>query len=87
MQEDLQGTVWSFGRSESEIGSRNFEERPVRILVVEDPLIREFVVQALRDEGYEVIHAATGEEALAWCGRRVADVLVTDVRLPGSIDG
>jgi DNA-binding response OmpR family regulator len=67
---------------------RNCEEPPVRILVVEDdPLIREFVVQALRDEGYEVIHAATGEEALAWCGRRVADVLVTDVRLPGSIDG
>lgn len=34
-----------------------------------------------------VIHAATGEDALAWCGRRVVDVLVTDVRLPGSVDG
>jgi DNA-binding response OmpR family regulator len=56
----------------------------VRILVVEDdPLIREFVVEALRDEGYEVIHAANGEQALAWCKRRVADVLVTDIKLPG----
>jgi CheY-like chemotaxis protein len=65
-----------------------FEEPPVRILVVEDdPLIREFVVEALREEGYEVIHAANGEEALAWCGKRVADVLVTDVRLPGPVDG
>jgi len=45
----------------------------VRILIVEDdPLIREFVVEALREEGYEVIHAANGEEALAWCGKRVA---------------
>ncbi|MCK1331391.1 response regulator [Bradyrhizobium sp. CW9] len=60
----------------------------MRILVVEDdPLIREFVVEALREEGYEVIHAANGEDALAWCGRRVADVLVTDVRLPGQVDG
>ncbi|TWB64609.1 hypothetical protein [Bradyrhizobium sacchari] len=24
---------------------------------------------------------------LAWCGRRVADVLVTDIRLPGRVDG
>lgn len=60
----------------------------MRILVVEDdPLIRELVVEALREEGYEVIHAANGEEALAWCGRRVADVLVTDIRLPGRVDG
>ncbi|WP_094184077.1 response regulator transcription factor [Bradyrhizobium japonicum] len=60
----------------------------MRILVVEDdPLIREFVVEALREEGYQVIHAANGEDALAWCGRQVADVLVTDVRLPGRVDG
>ena len=60
----------------------------MRILVVEDdPLIREFVVEALREEGYEVIHAASGEEALAWCRRGAADVLVTDIRLPGKIDG
>lgn len=32
-------------------------------------------------------HASTGEEALARCKRRVTDVLVTDVRLPGQIDG
>lgn len=60
----------------------------MRILVVEDdPLIREFVVDALREEGHHVIHAADGEEALAWCKRKVAEVLVTDVRLPGPIDG
>lgn len=57
------------------------------LLVEDDPLIREFVVEALREAGYHVIHASTGEEALAWCERRVADVLVTDVRLPGQVDG
>jgi ferritin-like metal-binding protein YciE len=34
-----------------------------------------------------VIEASDGEEALAWCKQRVADVLVTDIRLPGRIDG
>jgi len=60
----------------------------VRVLVVEDdPLIREFVVEALREEGFDVIQAAEGEEALEWCRRQSADVLVTDVRLPGKVDG
>ena len=60
----------------------------MRILMVEDdPLIREFTVQALREEGYDVIHASTGEEALAWCMRQAADVLVTDITLPGKVDG
>lgn len=60
----------------------------MRVLVVEDDcLVRELVVEALRDEGYDVIHAANGEEALAWCKQRIADVLVTDIRLPGRIDG
>lgn len=60
----------------------------MRVLVVEDdPLIREFVVEALREDGFHVIHAATGEEALAWCHRRAADVLITDIRLPGRVDG
>jgi DNA-binding response OmpR family regulator len=60
----------------------------VRILVVEDdPLIREFTVEALREEGYDVIHASTGEEALAGCVRQAADVLITDITLPGKVDG
>jgi DNA-binding response OmpR family regulator len=60
----------------------------MHILVVEDDsLIREFVVETLREEGFHVIHASTGEEALAWCRRRAADLLVTDIRLPGEVDG
>jgi CheY-like chemotaxis protein len=38
----------------------------VLILFVEDdPLIREIIVEALREERYDVIHACHGEEALA----------------------
>lgn len=60
----------------------------MRILVVKyDPLIRKFVVEALREKGFYVIHAATGEEAMTWCVRRAADVLVTDNILPGKVDG
>jgi CheY-like chemotaxis protein len=67
---------------------RRLRERNRRVLVVEDaPLIREFVVELLREGGYDVLHAADGEQALAWCGRRAADVLVTDIMLLGKVDG
>ena len=60
----------------------------VRVLLVEDdPLIREMVADGLHDEGFEVIQASDGSEALAWCGQRAADVLVTDIVLPGGING
>ena len=60
----------------------------MRILFVEDdPLIRESTADALRDEGYDVIQASNGEEALEWCKQQVADLLVTDIRLPGEVDG
>jgi DNA-binding NtrC family response regulator len=34
-----------------------------------------------------VVHASNAEEELAWCKRRFADVLITDIRLPGKVDG
>ncbi len=61
-----------------------------RILVVEDDtLLRELYRRALRRAGYQVLTAATGEQALGllreW-GDRI-DWLFTDVRLPGRVDG
>jgi DNA-binding NtrC family response regulator len=44
-------------------------------------------VNSLCEEGLDVIPASNGEGALAWCKRRIADVLVTDIRLPGKVDG
>lgn len=60
----------------------------MKILVVEDEeLLRELAVDALEDAGFDVIQAATGEEALCRCQEHVADALFTDIRLPGKVDG
>jgi hypothetical protein len=81
------GIAQSFGRSEIRIRFQGVEELLGANTRRRGRLIRKFLVEALREEGYDVIRAANGEEARAWCGRRVADVLITDVRLPGRVDG
>ncbi len=59
------------------------------VLVVEDEiLIRAMVSDELREAGHEVIGAYNADEALAVLGARVhVDLVVTDVRMPGTIDG
>ncbi len=59
----------------------------MRILVVEDPLVRVAAVEALREEGFQVAEATTAEQALDACAEASADVLFTDIKLPGSITG
>ena len=60
----------------------------MKVLVVEDdPFVRMFAVEVLEDEGFEVIEAENGEEGLARCRERLADVLFTDIRLPGPVTG
>jgi CheY-like chemotaxis protein len=60
----------------------------MRVLVVEDDdLVRMVTVDALEDAGFEVIVATTGEEAMACCEDRIADVLFTDIMLPGNVTG
>jgi len=59
------------------------------ILVVEDEvLIRMLMAEVLRDKGYQVIEAVCGDEGMAilLSGQRV-DLVITDVRMPGQIDG
>jgi len=60
-----------------------------RVLVVEDDvLVRALVSETLREAGCEVIEATTADEAVAVLRAIVApDVLVTDVKLPGDLDG
>ena len=60
----------------------------VKVLVVEDDsLVRAMAAEALVEAGFEVVEATTGEEAVHFCGQQVADVLFTDIRLPGEISG
>ncbi len=58
---------------------------PVRpVLIVDDePIVRESIRDWLKDAGYEVVTAASGEEALALIDTRDFGVVVIDVRLPG----
>lgn len=58
-----------------------------RILIVDDEEnMRNTLAEILRDEGYQVTTAATGEEAVALCERGAFEVVLMDVRMPG-IDG
>jgi CheY-like chemotaxis protein len=59
------------------------------ILVVEDEvLIRLHLAEELRDAGYTVVEAASGDEAMTLLAS-LEDVglMLTDIRMPGTIDG
>jgi two-component system, NtrC family, response regulator AtoC len=60
---------------------------PARILVVDDEkLIRWSVGERLQRDGYEVLAAGSGEEALELVAGNAPDLVLLDVRLPG-MDG
>jgi DNA-binding response OmpR family regulator len=61
----------------------------LRVLLVEDEfMVREMAADTLKDEGFEVIEAATGDEAARLLVDPDAiDVVFTDVRMPGKMDG
>ena len=60
----------------------------MKVLVEEDEwMVREVIVEELSEHGFEVMEAATGEEALTQCSMTHPDVLLTDIRLPGKLTG
>jgi len=57
------------------------------VLIVEDEApLREATAQQLSDQGFAVVQAGTGEQALERLAEFAFDVVVTDLRLPG-VDG
>jgi DNA-binding response OmpR family regulator len=63
------------------------EPAPPTILVVDDePSLRDALTYTLRNEGYRVVAAANGVEAIQAARRQRPQVVVLDVMLPG-IDG
>ena len=56
--------------------------RPVILLVEDDDPVRELIGRALRANGFEVVAAASGEEALDLELDRHVDLLLSDVLLP-----
>src|ERR1700758_3391732 len=58
------------------------------ILVVEDESdVREVLVDAISDEGYITVGAATGDEAVELLEVPDLGMVVTDINLPGQRDG
>lgn len=63
------------------------EEWLMNILVVDDEdMIRENLVAFIEDEGFDVVGAASAEEALDMLQTKKIDMSIVDMRLPG-IDG
>lgn len=63
--------------------------RPFKVLVVEDEfLVRLTLVEALSDEGFQVLEAETGDAALPILQNyQEISLLLTDIQLPGTING
>src|SRR4030095_9680153 len=54
-----------------------------QMLIVEDEMhLANAVVDALTDEGYIVVHASDGEEALVELRNRTFDAIVCDLKMP-----
>ena len=61
--------------------------RPGRVLVVDDERsMRELLSIVLRRDGYEVLVAEDGADALELLGKERVDILITDIRMP-TMDG
>lgn len=57
---------------------------PVRVLIVDDePPIRRLLRTSLGAQGYLIVEAADGAEAMAEVGRQPPDLIVLDLGLPG----
>lgn len=60
----------------------------IRVLVVDDEKgVRFFLEETLRRQGYEVVPAASGEEALQLLRDTFFDVILLDLKLGGRADG
>lgn len=58
--------------------------RPKRILLVDDDAeMRELLVDVLRDDGFEVLQAGNGAEALLVLHREAVAAIVLDKNMPG----
>jgi DNA-binding NtrC family response regulator len=62
--------------------------KKLKILVVEDdPVTRTILEKKLSREGYEVEVAINGVEAMESVSRSYYDVVITDMMMPGGVDG
>lgn len=74
---DLVGEANAFDATEASVEGAT-------VLSVDDSVIsREFIEAHLEDQGFPVLHANSGEEALRLIAQRVPDLILLDVVMPG----
>jgi two-component system, chemotaxis family, chemotaxis protein CheY len=57
-------------------------DKPVVLMVDDDPVIQEFVAMALMDEGYDVMLASNGKQALERIHERRPALVLLDLMMP-----
>jgi len=71
-------------KSKDATDSRAAKRTQKRILVVDDdPSVREMLARVLADEGYAVMSAADGQEALETAVAAPVDLVLLDLNMPG----
>jgi two-component system, response regulator PdtaR len=69
-------------------GAEPLDEAKAILLVEDEILIRLVVAEELAEAGFRVIQAANGDEAVKILQSSIPlDLVMTDVRMPGSVDG
>jgi DNA-binding NtrC family response regulator len=60
--------------------------RPI-LLIEDEPSVRAFVRSALERRGYSVMQASSGAEGLEHLAERQYAGVISDIRMPGSVNG
>jgi CheY-like chemotaxis protein len=70
------------------MGTSTTDAEQIRVLFVEDEFfIREWIAQSLVEQGFAVDSVTNAADALSYIMRAPIDVLLTDINLPGGMDG
>ena len=87
-------TPHSFYRKATEVGSTDLQKKRARklgkrVLLVEDQfLIRLLMAESLADDGFDVLEADDGDQAISLIASLAnCDLLITDIQMPGQSDG
>jgi two-component system, response regulator PdtaR len=64
------------------------QDRRATVLVIEDDtLVRDMIVDILRDAGFGAVEAGCASEGLRALAEHPIDAVITDVDMPGELDG
>ena len=70
----------------NEMGSRVPGQRPVILVADDEAMVRQVLTELLVDEGYQVLTASDGDEALQLAREGHPDLILLDLRMP-KLDG